>query len=108
MRALCKCCAVRGSVAAIAAKQVKGEIKIEEVHSTGDDDDYVYSATVEGSGDAQVGCRAVNACMHANTPSSLPEGSCRGLKPQWGRRALGQASVLRQHTVVAAHTPPQY
>lgn len=29
-------------------------MRIEEVHSTGDEDDYVYLVTVEGSGDAQV------------------------------------------------------
>ncbi|GIL54820.1 hypothetical protein Vafri_10510 [Volvox africanus] len=40
---------------------VKGDIRIEEVHSTGDEDDYVYSVTVEGSGAAQAKLRAAVA-----------------------------------------------
>lgn len=49
------------------ALQVKGEIKVEEVHSTGDDEDYVYSTSVEGTGAAQVGGweHAVHGCACA-------------------------------------------
>ncbi len=34
--------------------QFKGELRVEEVHSTGDEDDYVYSVTADGSGANQV------------------------------------------------------
>ncbi|EFJ41648.1 hypothetical protein VOLCADRAFT_107607 [Volvox carteri f. nagariensis] len=40
---------------------VKGDIRVEEVHSTGDEDDYVYSVTVEGSGAAQTKLRSLVA-----------------------------------------------
>ncbi|KXZ43399.1 hypothetical protein GPECTOR_91g553 [Gonium pectorale] len=38
---------------------VKGEVRVEEVHSTGDEDDYVYCVTAEGSGAAQDKLRAL-------------------------------------------------
>uniref|UniRef100_A0A7S0UUB9 Activator of Hsp90 ATPase AHSA1-like N-terminal domain-containing protein n=1 Tax=Polytomella parva TaxID=51329 RepID=A0A7S0UUB9_9CHLO len=38
-------------------KNVKGTVVIEEVHSTGDEDDYVFSVTVEGSDSNQNSCK---------------------------------------------------
>lgn len=40
-------------------KQVKGEVRVEEIHSTGDEDDYLYSVTVEGAGEEQDACKAL-------------------------------------------------
>lgn len=37
----------------------KGDVRVEEVHSTGDEDDYVYSVTADGSGANQDKCRSL-------------------------------------------------
>ncbi|KAG2430979.1 hypothetical protein HYH02_013512 [Chlamydomonas schloesseri] len=42
-----------GRLAGEAGATARGEIRIEEVHSTSDEDDYVYGATADGSGAAQ-------------------------------------------------------
>ncbi|GLC47194.1 hypothetical protein PLESTB_001622200 [Pleodorina starrii] len=49
-----------GTVAG-SSSSVRGDIRVEEVHSTGDEDDYVYSVTVEGSGAAQTKLRSLVA-----------------------------------------------
>ncbi|GFR49760.1 hypothetical protein Agub_g11921 [Astrephomene gubernaculifera] len=49
-----------GAVAG-GAGTVRGDIRVEEVHSTGDEDDYVYSVTAEGSGAAQDKLRSLVA-----------------------------------------------
>eukprot|EP00198_Chlamydomonas_reinhardtii_P014376 XP_001703713.1 predicted protein [Chlamydomonas reinhardtii] len=50
-----------GRLAGEGGATARGEIRVEEVHSTGDEDDYVYSATADGSGPAQDKLKALAA-----------------------------------------------
>ncbi|KAG2488076.1 hypothetical protein HYH03_013379 [Edaphochlamys debaryana] len=64
-----------GSVAGSDVK-VKGEMRVEEVHSTGDEDDYVYSATAEGgNGAPQTKLRtlAAGAAIRAKVYATLAQ-----------------------------------